>query len=248
MSPFGSLIITCVVVFGCGKINTTEDSKNYMSETLRIEKLTDKVYRHISFLQTDDFGNVACNGAVFVYDKEAIVFDAPTTDGAALELINWIEDHLNASIVAVIPTHFHEDCLGGLGVFHERKIASYANNLTIELSRKNDSVEPRQGFERTLELMVGGKKVFAEFIGEGHTKDNIIGYFPDDKTVFGGCLIKELGAGKGYLGDANVAEWSGTVIALKQKHPDTEIVIPGHGQPGGKDLLDYTAKLFEPEK
>lgn len=29
--------------------------------------------------------------------------------------------------------------------------------------------------------------------------------------MFGGCLIKELDAGKGYLGDANVADWSSTV-------------------------------------
>jgi metallo-beta-lactamase class B len=248
MSPYGYLIVLCLLALGCGKTSTTEDNKNYKSETLLVEKLTDNVYQHISFLQTDDFGNVACNGVVFVHDNEAIVFDAPTTNGAAVELISWIEDHLNASIVAVIPNHFHEDCLGGLAVFHGHKIPSYANNLTIELSRQNNSVEPRQGFERSLELMVGGKKVFAEFIGEGHTKDNIIGYFPDDETVFGGCLIKELGAGKGYLGDANVMEWSGTVVAVKQKHPNASLIIPGHGQPGGKELLDYTAKLFEPEK
>lgn len=132
-------------------------------------------------------------------------------------MIGGIEGHFKASIVAIIPTHFHADRLGGLAAFHEHQITSYANNLTIELARRNNLAAPLHGFERTPELMVGGKKVLIEFIGEGHSKDNIIGYFRDDEAVLAGCLIKELGAGKGYLGDANVMQWSGTVTALKQK-------------------------------
>ena len=40
------------------------------------------------------------------------------------------------------------------------------------------------------------------YFGEGHTKDNIMGYFTEDQALFGGCLIKKVGASKGYLGDA----------------------------------------------
>jgi metallo-beta-lactamase class B len=82
------------------------------------------------------------------------------------------------------------------------------------------------------------------FFGEGHTKDNVVGYFPDDKAVFGGCLIKEVGSGKGNLEDANVAEWSQTVSKVKQFYPEAKIVIPGHGETGGTELFDYTIKLF----
>lgn len=63
--------------------------------------------------------------------------------------------------------------------------------------------------------------------------------------TFGGCLIKELQATKGYLGDANVGECSGTVEKVKQHYPHVKIVIPGHGEIGGMDLLDYTIKLFK---
>ena len=63
--------------------------------------------------------------------------------------------------------------------------------------------------------------------------------------LFGGCLIKELEAGKGYLGDANVAAWSGTVEAVKQAYPDVRVVVPGHGEPGDGKLLNYTIGLFK---
>ena len=84
-------------------------------------------------------------------------------------------------------------------------------------------------------------------MGEGHTQDNIVSYFPNDKALFGGCLIKRVNAKKGYLGDANINEWSNTVRAVKSKYKDAEIIIPGHGKPGGQELLSYTIDLFRVE-
>ncbi|MEY4383942.1 MAG: Beta-lactamase, partial [Bacteroidota bacterium] len=66
-----------------------------------------------------------------------------------------------------------------------------------------------------------------------------------ENILFGGCLIKELKATKGYLGDANVGEWSNTVDRVKKYYPNVNIVIPGHGEIGGQELIDYTIKLFK---
>jgi metallo-beta-lactamase class B len=93
-------------------------------------------------------------------------------------------------------------------------------------------------------IRVGGKTIEVAFLGEGHTRDNVVGLEKEEKVLFGGCLIKELGATKGYLGDANLDEWSKTVKKLKQRFPGNQWVIPGHGKPGGDELLDYTAALF----
>ncbi|MDG1527700.1 MAG: subclass B1 metallo-beta-lactamase, partial [Polaribacter sp.] len=62
--------------------------------------------------------------------------------------------------------------------------------------------------------------------------------------LFGGCMIKSLKASKGYLGNANVSEWSNTVAKVKATFPKTEKVIPGHGKVGDSELLDYTIGLF----
>lgn len=83
-----------------------------------------------------------------------------------------------------------------------------------------------------------------KFFGEGHTSDDIVGYIPSEKALFGGCLIKSLKAGKGNLEDANINEWSTTVEMIKKEIPELAIVIPGHGKYGNEKLLDYTIELF----
>lgn len=204
------------------------------------------MYEHISFLNTTDFGKVSCNGMLVINENEAIIFDSPADDESSEELIAYI-NKLNCSINAVIATHFHEDCVGGLGSFTKYNIPCYATNQTIELlkSRGNKFFKIIKGFDDSLALSVGTKKVYAEYFGEGHTTDNITGYFPEDNAVFGGCLIKELNATKGNLEDANVMAWAGTVSKLRQRYPRVQIVIPGHGKWGGVELFDYTIKLFE---
>ncbi len=204
---------------------------------------------HISYLTTNDFGKVECNGMIYLMGDEAIVFDTPTNDQAAAELINWIQSDQNKKINAIVVTHFHEDCLGGLKQFHTNGTNSYASHKTIELAKvANIKVLPESGFEKEIEFKIGNESVIATFYGAGHTEDNIVGYIPEEEILFGGCLIKSMNAGEGYLGDANIYEWSKTVESIKKDLPDLKVVIPGHGNHGGKELLDYTIELFQKDK
>ena len=234
------------------KVKTTNtffdtDSAIYKTKNLIINKISDNVYQHISFLKTKDFGNVECNGMIVVNENEAIIFDTPSDSESSGELINFLSAKKQYKIIGIIPTHFHEDCVGGLERFNEKNIPSYASNKTIAFLKEKGKVfsKPIHGFDDSLILNVGDKKIYAKYFGEGHTKDNIIGYFPYEKVIFGGCLVKEQGAGKGNLEDANVTAWSETVRRLKQNYPQAKIIIPGHGKIGGTELLDYTIKLFE---
>ncbi len=216
----------------------------YKSDDLIITQLTENSFEHTSFKQTDDFGYVPCNGLVVRNGNETIVFDTPTKDKSANELIYWINIALHCKINAVIPTHFHDDCLGGLNAFHAHAIPSYANVKTIELAKENKMTVPQNSFSDSLILSVGNETIRAKFFGEGHTKDNVVGYFPSEQVMFGGCLLKTIDASKGYLGDANVAAWSSTVERVKKEHPDVKIIVPGHGPYGDRKLLDYTIDLF----
>lgn len=224
-----------------------QDSIIYKTDDLVIHRLSNNVYVHETFLQTQSFGRVACNGMIVLNENQAVVFDSPSNNESSKKLIEFVTGKLNCKINAVVATHFHADCVGGLKAFHDNSIPSYANQQTIEILKRmkhESSVLPQKGFEHSLTLKVGKEKIYAEFFGEGHTKDNIIGYFPKGRAIFGGCLIKEVGAKKGNLDDANVQTWSETVSKLKQKYSNIEIVIPGHGRSGGIELLDYTIKLF----
>lgn len=234
---------------GVASRNTELKTTIYQSENLVIEKLSEHIYQHISFLITDDFGKVSCNGMVVINENKAVIFDSPTDNRSARELIEFISLNLKTRIIAIIPTHFHNDCIGGIKEFEEDDIPVYASVRTIEQFNTNKIKFSKQitEFNERLVLQVGDKNIFAEYFGEGHTKDNIIGYFPEEHTLFGGCLIKEIGASKGFLGDANTEAWSETVRKILLKYPNPEIVIPGHGKPGGSELLNYTIQLFELE-
>lgn len=240
------LIVFSLFIFNFNflKKDTFKPKKVFKSKDLIITQISENAFVHTSYLQTQDFGNVPCNG-LFVRDsKETIIFDTPTSDKGSEMLINWIQKSLHCKINAIIPTHFHKDCLGGLEIFDEKNIPSYANVKTIELAEQNKFNTPKNSFNDSLILKVGSKNIVVKFFGEGHTKDNVIGYFPSENIMFGGCLIKEIDATKGNLGDANITDWSATVRKIKNEYPNVKIVVPGHGKFGNAALLDYTINLF----
>lgn len=241
-------IVLCSAIFSsCGSTKKIDfkPKEIYKTNDLVITQISENAFTHISYLQTNDFGNVPSNGLIVRDNNEVIIFDSPTNDKSAEELIKWIKETLNCKINAIIPTHFHDDCLGGLKAFNDHNIPSYAYFKTIELARKNNVEIPKNSFDNSITLKVGAKTVYVKFFGQGHTKDNVVGYFPSENIMFGGCLIKELNAGKGFLEDANVAEWSNTVEKVKMEYPNVKIVVPGHGEYGNRELLDYTINLFK---
>lgn len=241
------VILFCLSSLNCGsqKNDPFKPEVVFKSDDLTITQISPNSFEHTSFLQTQDFGNVPCNGLIVSNSNEAIVFNTPTNDKSSEELIKWIEDVLHCKINGIIPTHFHNDCLGGLKAFDKYNVSSYAYFKTIELAKENDFTVPKIGFKDSLILKVGNETVFAKFFGEGHTKDNVVGYFPSENILFGGCLIKELNANEGFLGDSNVGAWSSTVERIKKEFPNVRIVVPGHGEYGDKELLDYTINLFK---
>lgn len=241
------IILCSFIILSCSSQNKKgfKAKKIYESKDLIITQISENSFIHTSFKQTNDFGNVPCNGLIVKDHNETIVFDTPTQDKSSEELIRWINEKLHAKINAIIPTHFHDDSLGGLMAFHKHHIPSYSYTKTIELAKKNNFVIPENDFNDSLVLKVGDKDVTAKFFGEGHTRDNVVGYFPSENILFGGCLLKELEAGKGYLGDANISAWSKTVEKVKKEYPNVKIVVPGHGDYGDGKLLDYTINLFK---
>lgn len=231
---FSATFITCW---------TTQQTSEYHSPTLKVQTLTSNTAVHVSYLK--NFGNFPCNGLIYFRDNEAIIFDTPTDSAATVELIDYVENQLHCSIKAVVINHFHVDCLGGIDIFHKKNIPSYANEKTIQLALADSVTAPQNGFAQQLILEIGQHEVINQFVGEGHTKDNIVSYIPSEKVLFGGCMVKGMGAGKGNLKDANVNTWSATALKTKSLFPKAKYIIPGHGKVGGKELLDYTASMFK---
>lgn len=217
----------------------------YSSDDLKVVKISDRIYQHISYLDTDSWGRVGCNGMIIVDQNEALIYDTPTNNESTAELINWVENELKAKIKAVVVTHFHADCLGGLTVFHDRNIPSYAGELTLGFTTLKELTIPQNPIRNNTTHQVGTLNVISRYFGPGHTQDNIVGYVPSEGVLFGGCLVKARGAGKGYLDDANVPLWPTTIRKVKEAYPNIKTIIPGHGEHGDISLLDYTIELFQ---
>ena len=217
----------------------------YKSSNIEIIKISDNIFQHISYLETEKWGRVSCNGMIFKSNDECVVFDTTPNDSSSLELINVIDSIFNVKIKFLVVNHFHGDCLGGVKSFINSDIKVVANKKTIDLARKDSIFFDAIIFENENILEVGGEKVVNRFLGEGHTQDNIVSFIISKKVLFGGCLVKELGASKGYLEDANINEWARTIERVREVFPKINMVVPGHGKAGSIELLEYTKELFD---
>lgn len=224
--------------------NSQNGSLVYESPSLQIKKISEQTYIHISYLDTEKYGKVACNGMFVISDKEAVMLETPINDEVSEELINWIEKEQEAKITAVIVHHFHVDCLGGLKMFHKRKIPSFANQMTINLASGDDFEPPLNAIQSGHKIRVGNEFVTSHYFGQAHTEDNIVSYIPAEGILFGGCMVKALGASKGNIEDADVKKWPQSIRRIKEEYPSLKWVVPGHGKAGGVELLDYTITLF----
>jgi metallo-beta-lactamase class B len=249
MQKYFSILSFLIVILGHGVCQSQPD-KIVVSDSLQIIPLSDHVFVHVTELISPQFGKVSCNGLIYVNGKDAVIMDTPVSTGLSAHLLNWFNTTFpDVKLKAVIVNHFHADCLGGLSVFHEAGATSYSHKLTPDLLKLKNELypAPQKTFDKSVTLDVDGKNVVLRFLGEAHTRDNIVAWIEDEKILFGGCMVKTLNATKGNLADANIEEWPSTIARIKKEFPELKIVIPGHGNYGGVELLDYTIKLFSQE-
>lgn len=215
-------------------------------EDMQLKELGDSVYIHETWYFLEGTGRFASNGMVVVRDGEALLVDTPMDNEMTERLVKLIDDSLNARVTLFIPGHFHDDCLGGLEFLQRSGVRSVANILTIQKCRELGLPVPSESFSDSLIIDFHGLPVECRFNGPGHSPDNITVWLPGDRILFGGCLIKAMDAdGLGNLSDAVPDMWGSTVKKVLQRYGDCRIVIPGHGSPGGKELLLHTIALTE---
>lgn len=209
-----------------------------LSENLKIIKIAKHTYLHT--------GNDN-NGIVFVNNGEAILISTPETEEETQNLINWVKNQ-KLKITGYIIDRWHPDAMGGINAVHKSGIKTYSNELTRRICEEKGLPVPQTGFYPKLELIVGEEKIIAHYLGAAHTEDGIVVWIPKDKVLFGGNEVRSIGGWYGNIGDANLQEWSNTILKVKENYGTAKIVIPGHGKYGGVELLDYTIDMYKPGK
>jgi hypothetical protein len=161
-------------------------------------------------------------------------------------LIRWIIDSLKVKITGVVIDSWHPDNMEGLDIVHAKKIKSYANEMTRQIAIDKGLPVPQVGFAGKTELKIGGKKLILQYFGPAHTSDGIVVWIPDEKILFGNNGVRNFNGWVGNIGDANLQEWSGSIGKVRAEFGSAKFVIPGHGNYGGPELLDYTIGLYQP--
>ncbi|QSE98662.1 subclass B1 metallo-beta-lactamase, long type [Fulvivirga lutea] len=205
-----------------------------ISDCLKIIRLSDSIYMH------------SCknnNGLIYFKDGEAIIVSTPDSDHETQKLIDWVQSKYK--IVAYVIDRWHPDAMGGLRQVQSNNIKSYSYEGTRFLAKEKNLPIPEFGFDNKLEIQIGNAKVVCHFLGEAHTSDGIVVWFPEERILFGGNEIRNLEGWVGNIADANLSEWSETVRKIKAEYGDAEIIVPGHGSPGGQKLIDYTIELYD---
>jgi metallo-beta-lactamase class B len=88
-----------------------------------------------------------------------------------------------------------------------------------------------------------GGRVRAIYTGPAHTPDGVFVYFPEERVLYGNCILKEQ---LGNLDSADVEEYPKTLRKLQAMKLDYTTIIAGHFTPvHGPELLERFLKMLD---
>jgi metallo-beta-lactamase class B len=227
-----------------GKWFREEMQVTTIDEDIMLVHLHDSVFMHVTWHEDKDYGRFSSNGLVIVRKGRVLFVDTPMDNDKTERLVTWLKDSLSATVTMVIAGHFHDDCLGGLAYLQSTGARSIANVRTVEKCRELQLPVPEESFSEMLVFDFHGEEIECRFFGPGHTFDNITVWLPSQRILFGGCLVKSMhSTNLGNLSDAIVEDWDKTIKRIIDSYNTIEVVVPGHGDSGGTELLEHTIRL-----
>jgi glyoxylase-like metal-dependent hydrolase (beta-lactamase superfamily II) len=105
-----------------------------------------------------------------------------------------------------------------------------------ELSKSHERIKtrlPDTYIENEKSLDGSRRKVILIDKGKGHTESDLIMYLPEEGILFAGDLV--FNKSHPYLGDGYPQDWK--IKLNEMESMDIKVVIPGHGDPGGKEII-----------
>lgn len=222
------------------------ENKIEINKDIYLYQIQDSIFVHVTYENSNEWGRFSSNGLIFIKNGEAIMIDTPMDNEKTEAIHHFLANSFNVKLTKLIIGHFHNDCLGGLPYIQSQGIESIANILTVEKCKELGLAIPSISFSDSLIIDFHGEKVVCRYSGGGHSNDNITVWLPNQKVLFGGCLIRSTqNQNLGNLSDAVVTQWAQTVKRVVSQCPNVQIVIPGHGRWGGNELLFHTIQLAE---
>lgn len=210
---------------------------------LKISDLTGDFYIYTTY-NTYEGSQIPAHGMYLLTDNGVVLFDTPWDSTQFQPLLDTIRLKHNKIVTICIATHWHDDRTKGLQYYKEQGIKTYTTLLTDKLSKENNENRAEFLMSKDTVFRIGQYAFEVYYPGEGHTVDNIIVWFNQEKILYGGCLIKGADAANlGFLGDANIFEYEATLKKVKKKCPSPKFIIVSHHDWTDVNALTHSIKL-----
>lgn len=235
----------CLILVGCQSSQVVPETESIeVSADVFLRPVAEGVWVHTTYFDLPDFGRCPANGLVVIDGQEALLIDLPWTDEQTGMLFDWISKNHGALVRTVVPTHFHEDCMGGLAEAHRRGATSYGLDKTVEIARRKGLPVPKIPLRLRTMVRCGRTVALVTHYGAGHTTDNVVAWLPRQGILFGGCLIKSMDSQSlGNTRDGDLEAYPATLRKVQADYPHAKVVVPGHGAWGGPELIEHTLEL-----
>lgn len=235
------LIVRLVLIFLLSGFSFA--SKAQSNKKLLIEHLKGDFYVYTTYNTYQD-SKVRANGVYLVTPKGVVMFDTPWDTTQFQPLLDSIYKRHQKKVVMAFATHWHSDKTAGLEYYRKAGIETYTTALTDLLSQKNNAKRAEFLLQKDTSFIFDQYKFETYYPGEGHTQDNIVIWFPKEKILLGGCLIK--GAkdeNLGFLGDGNTKEYANTLLKVQKKYPNPNYIITTHSDWRDINSLNNSIRL-----
>ena len=217
-------------------------------QQLQVTKIAPEVYVHTSYKQLGDV--IFPSHGLLVSTKEGVVLiDTGWGNEPTEQLLAWVKTNLKQPVKVCVPTHWHDDKMGGIAAVQAQGIPVVTSELTATLAAENGKGAPDITFATDTTFTVGKQQFEVYYPGGGHTADNVVIYLPQQKILFGGCLVKDAQAKNlGNTADADLESWPIAIQKVQQRYPKAKVVVPSHGPWGDRSLLSHTSELLQDQK
>jgi cyclase len=213
------------------------------------------------FYQGDLGRDGFCNNVIIEMADQLIVVDAnfPAGARAVLEQARRVS---SKPVKIVFDTHHHGDHAYGNAVWTRMGAVTVAfqpvgeEMKRVEPGRWSDAAKTRSdlaglgvdGPELPKRLLSGNRERLSDgkrevqflFFGWAHTRGDGFVYLPKDKVLATGDAV--VNGPYNFTGDGSITNWP-RVIQKAQKL-DVRHVLPGHGPPGGPEMMARQAQFF----
>lgn len=214
-----------------------------LADDVRIEPLVPGIWRHVSVKVIPGYGPFASNGLIVDAGAGSLVIDTAYTDAQTAQLLDWAASKVGP-VRALIATHAHDDRMGGVGAARGRGIPVISHTRAADRAVEQGWPRPDETFADTLDLSRFGVQGQAYYPGPAHAPGNVVVWLPEPGVLFGGCMIRAQAHTRlGHLADADVPGWAAAAQKVLERFGGARSVVPGHGAPGGIELVRHTREL-----